>query len=342
MMKQKIFLAIGVAFVSVVSGQLAYAGPAEAIHNAQRDGVLHGAVLIASADEVYLDSYCGVLSESSGVLVDDDTRFRIASLTKLVTQLAVMRLVDEGKVELDAPISLYRPRLRAEWKDTVTIRHLLSMTSGLPREIYSDPLKGVTLSRKGMGGSFLDRNAGLELEFDPGSGSSYSNVGYWLLGAVIESVTGQPIVEAFDTLVCEPLGCDGVVVSPKKLGDGHDASGHQRQGGETVQVDDYPVHARYSSGSLSATGKQMVAIARGVFDEEYLSEESRSLMMTEFGTDGDDGQMMIAGMLPGFMNLIMIDRDRELIVVSLNNRVAENPNEFMGVVRGSFEHGWDD
>jgi CubicO group peptidase (beta-lactamase class C family) len=327
-------LSVGMVAVCAAVG---FAGPAETVITAQEQGVLHGSVTIAWADNEReaVTLHAGVRDASAEEPIENDgeTRYRIASLTKLVTQLAVLRLVDSGEVDLDEPIGTYRPELRAGWAEDVTVRDLLSMRAGLPRELHATPERGVEFDRDGCAGAYLDRRLRrLDLESEPGEREHYSNVGYWLLGAVIEAVTGQTYVDAVNTLVCAPMGVEGFAFSAERLEGAH-ARGHR---GDDV-VGQFDIATRYSSGGLCATSGQYAAIASGMLRGGFLEDETRDLLFNGFGTERGEDELMIAGMVPGFMNLVLVDREHGVVVVSLNNRVARDPNAFMHAVREVFD-----
>ncbi|MEQ8768980.1 MAG: serine hydrolase domain-containing protein [Phycisphaerales bacterium] len=307
-----------------------------AVVRARASGVLHGSVLAGSADRPVRTSK-GSIAEPDGDDIDADTRFRIASLTKLFTQVAALRLAKSGRLNLDAPVGAYRPELQAPWKDTVTIRQLLAMTSGLPRELNGSPERGVEYDDAGLAGAYLDAHAGIALESDPGTRSAYSNLGYWLVGAAIEAVTGKSYVDAVNELVLTPLGADPVALSPMELGADGLAAPHRSGDRGCERAPDYPVDQRYSSGGLVASAGQVHAVAVGIFDKEFLGAPSVGELFSQFGTEPEGRITTVAGMVPGFMNLVMIDRESESAVVSLNNCVAEDPNAFMASVRSIAE-----
>lgn len=327
--------AVGVAVMSalLLLEAPALAGPASSVVRAQRSGVLHGSITVATPDRVMLERHAGRIGEPEDTRVDETTRFRIASLTKLFTQLAALELAEQGRLDLDAPISTYRPDLEAAWKDRVTTRHLLAMTSGLSRELHATPERGVEYDDEGFAGGYLDGHAGAELRGEPGGAHAYSNLGYWLVGAVIESVAGESFVDAVNRLVLEPLGAEPVALSPAALGLDHEAAGHAMEGGQSARLPDMPIAQRYASGGLCATIGQLRAVALATLDDRLLTPGSRELLFSRFGTAEPDTRLMIAGMVPGFMNLLMADRESGVVVVSLNNRIAEDPNAFMGVIR---------
>ncbi len=334
--KSTVVLPLIAAAVVVSSAHADRADVRRAVVRARGSGVLHGSVVAGSADRPVRSS-TGSIAEPDGDDIDADTRFRIASLTKLFTQVAALRLAESGDLDLDAPIGRYRPDLRAPWKDTVTIRQLLAMTSGLPRELHGSPERGVEYDDAGLAGAYLDAHAGIELESDPGDRGSYSNLGYWLVGAAIESVTGKPYIDAVNELVMAPLGADPVALSPAELGADGLAAPHVSGDRGCDRAPDYPVDQRYSSGGIAASAGQVHAVAVGIFDGAFLSDAGVRELFSQFGTEPEGRITTVAGMVPGFMNLVMIDRESESAVVSLNNCVAEDPNAFMAVVRSIAE-----
>jgi D-alanyl-D-alanine carboxypeptidase len=157
-----------------------------------------------------------------------DTRFRIASVSKMFTVVAIMQLVNDGSVELDQPIvgqlgldgPFTDPRLA-----TVTVRQLLSHMSGFPvsRGIFFG--HGVNTWHEAAQAAL-----GQMLEFDPGTAFRYSNTNYCLLGLLLESVTGQPFETAIRERVLEPLGARAHLAPTfdTKPGDALHASGAGR------------------------------------------------------------------------------------------------------------------
>ncbi|MDQ3606392.1 MAG: beta-lactamase family protein, partial [Gemmatimonadota bacterium] len=134
----------------------------------------------------------------SGEPVDpDSTVYDIASLTKVVaTTTAVMLLVDDGRMALDAPVRRYLPEFGGGNKDRVTVRQLLAHTSGLPS--WSDAAGG-TPERA------LARVISTPLKAAPGSRVEYSDVGFVVLWAAAESAAGEPLAELLGRRVFHPL-----------------------------------------------------------------------------------------------------------------------------------------
>jgi CubicO group peptidase (beta-lactamase class C family) len=156
----------------------------------------------ADGREVY--ACHGVTSVDNPLPVDRDTLYVLGSVTKTVTATALMRLVAEGRVDLDAPVRRYVPELRLKDERAaaeITVSQLLNHTSGLDWGFTSDTGEG----DDALAG-YVAKMAELELIAPPGTRASYSQAGYNLVGRIVEKVTGLTFERAVATLLFEPLG----------------------------------------------------------------------------------------------------------------------------------------
>lgn len=144
----------------------------------------------------------GVASVEFGVPVTTDTVFEIGSVSKQMTAAGILLLVEDGKINLDAPISTYLTNTPAAWKD-VTVRHLLTHTSGV--KSYSS-LEGFELFRHLKTDEFIIALSPYPLEFTPGERNIYSNSGFTLLGHIIQTVSGKPYMQFMRERIFMPLG----------------------------------------------------------------------------------------------------------------------------------------
>jgi beta-N-acetylhexosaminidase len=137
--------------------------------------------------------------------VSDSTVYDLASLTKVVaTTSAVMLLVDRGRIELDAPLSRYLPAWpEGGWRDRVTVRRLLEHRAGLPAFVrFWHPSEGALRGVEPV----IDAIAALEPSGEPGERYVYSDLGFILLGAMVEAVTGTDLADFTAEDLWNPLG----------------------------------------------------------------------------------------------------------------------------------------
>jgi len=138
--------------------------------------------------------------------------FDLASLTKVcATTFGIMKLVDEGKISVDDPIYKYLPEFKEGAKSKITIRHLLTHTSGLPQWV---PTYYHAKNRKDR----YEYIAGLPLKWEVGQGRHYSDLGFMLLGDIIERVTGQRFDQYVSETIYQPLGLKYTTFNPLQKG----------------------------------------------------------------------------------------------------------------------------
>ena len=172
--------------------------------DAHTPGLVYGVVV---GEKLAHARALGVRSLRTKAPVTTETRFRIASMTKMMTALLVLDLQDQGRIFLDAPAETYVPHLK-RWayptKDSrkVTVRDLLQHTSGF---VTDDPWADRQMSRTPRQ---LDRFLAEAQPFTaaPGATWSYSNFGYAILGRLIETVTKQSFAQRLETRILRPLG----------------------------------------------------------------------------------------------------------------------------------------
>ena len=157
----------------------------------------------------------GVADRRTGVAITEDTGFRIASVTKTFTAVAVMQLVERGSVELDAPANDYLHQLRlvparADHRPA-SVRHLLTHTAGLGELAHLSGLIRPDFGESVLAGEPLPTVAdfyggAIRLKSEPGTGFTYGNHSPTVLGQLVEDVTGEPLAGVFRESIFGPLG----------------------------------------------------------------------------------------------------------------------------------------
>ena len=179
------------------------------LDHAVLDSAFPGAVAVVGSSSGTLATVAaGRLDWNEQTIPDEHTLWDLASLTKVVgTTSAMIRLVAEGRVELDAPVQRYLPRWSVPGAERVSIRHLLLHTAGLRAH---RPLYLETADPAGARAQVYATT----LDTVPGARTVYSDLGIILLGDVIESITGEPIDAYLKRTVFEPLGMHETMFSP--------------------------------------------------------------------------------------------------------------------------------
>jgi CubicO group peptidase (beta-lactamase class C family) len=204
-----------------------------------------GVVVGVLADDQEIYACHGVTSIDNPLPIDRDTLYVLGSVTKTYTATALMRLVTEGKVDLDAPVRRYVPELQLaddSGAAGVTVLQLLNHTSGLGWDLLVDTGEGDDALA-----SYVAKLAELELVTPPGTRASYSQAGYSLLGRIVEKITSLTYERAVASLVFEPLGLSHSFFAPEDVMTRRFAVGHNPGDNGTLAV------ARLWRGSLAET-----------------------------------------------------------------------------------------
>lgn len=207
------------------------------------------ALAVVEGDQVVYERGYG-RARPGGEPPSSQTPFVLGSTTKSITALAVMQLVEAGKVDLDAPVQRYLAWFRVADPDvsaSITVRHLLNQTSGLPM------LPGMTLlANLDQDARAAERQvrdlATLELSRAPGAGWEYSNLNYMLLGLIIEAASGESYPDYIQHHIFDPLGMGHSFTSLARAKEASLAVGHRNWFGYPLPVIDLPT----PRGSLAA------------------------------------------------------------------------------------------
>lgn len=266
--------------------------PVDATHWQQRLSALATAHKIPGATlgiqrlgEDPVIAHHGITNVRTGIQTTDDTLFQIGSISKVWTATVAMQLVDEGLIDLDAPILDVLPELRLSDPHTqqhVTLRHLLTHTSGIDGDVFTDTGRGDdTLER------YTELLADVAQNHPLGATFSYCNSGFSLVGRVIEKLTGKTWDAAMKERLFDPLGLTHTVTLPDEAIMYRAATGHttvDEDGPHLAPVWVLP-RATGPAGLISAQAEDVLPFAlshlRGGVAADgtrVLSEASTSLM----------------------------------------------------------------
>jgi CubicO group peptidase (beta-lactamase class C family) len=222
-----VFIALAVLAVSALA-QDRYAQRLDpAIEQVVKDEKIPGlAVGIVQGGRLVYSRGFGVMKLGEPNPVTPETLFHMASITKPFVATAIMQLVEQGKVDLDAPVTKYLPyfRLKDPWYKSITVRHMLTHTSGMPD--VDDYLWNKPEYDDGALERYVRSLADKKLRFDPGTKFAYSNMAYEVLGDLVAKVAGVSVEDYVDEHILKPLGMTSSTLliknaDPSKLAAGH-------------------------------------------------------------------------------------------------------------------------
>ncbi len=235
----------------------------------------NGTVLVAENGKVIVKKGYGLANMEWNIPNTPDTKFRLGSVTKQFTAFLILQLVDQGKLKVSEKITTYLPDYPKATGDKITVHHLLTHTSGIPN--YTNfPRFFETMSRDPYAPeAFVKKFSDLPLDFEPGSNFSYSNSGYFLLGVLIEKVTGKPYATVLQEAILTPAqlkdtGYDlpGPIL-PKR------AAAYEKRGSGYVNAPYLDMTIPYAAGSLYSTVEDLYRWDQLLYTDKLLSAASK-------------------------------------------------------------------
>ncbi len=217
--------------------------------------------------------------------------YRMASVSKTFTALAVLKLVEEGKIDLDKEVQSYVPYFpQKKWP--ITVRQLLGHLSGISH--YKDYDKEGHFKDHMNTEQAVSVFKDFELVAEPGTKYNYSSYGFNLLGAVIEEASGESYGEYIRKNVFHPLGMnDSRMDSPEELIP-HRVQGYRLIDGEIKNSEFVDISSRFAAGGTRSTVIDLLKYSKGICEKKILKPETWDLLFTSMTTK--EGQLTWYGM----------------------------------------------
>ena len=304
---------------------------------ARYDGDVPGASVLAVKDgETVLAKSYGYADLEARVRATPQTNYRLASVTKQFTAASILLLAEDGKLSIDDPVKRWLPSLPAA-ADAVTIRHLLSHTSGLidyedvmPADT-KDPLHDADVLRilEGQNRTY----------FAPGTSYRYSNSGYALLALIVGKASGKDFASFLRERIFLPLGMNDTVAFEDGISTvANRAYGYSEIDGRWQRTDQSLTSAVLGDGGIYSSIEDLAKWNAALDDSRLLIEASRKLAFSPhtttdepdvehygFGWRLNGGTQWHSGETIGFRNAIVRWPEQKLTVIVLTNRDDPEP-----------------
>ena len=290
-----------------------------------------GVILTATAGRIGYERAFGMADIAAKRPATVGTRYAIASISKWLTTLTVLRLAEQGRLALDASLVSLLPDYRADTGAKVTLAHLLSNTSGIPNGFITALRADSTLLSQSLPpAEAVKRFCSGDLAFEPGSKFDYAMTNWFVVMAIIERASGQPYEQAMRTITLAPLGLSQTSADPLLA-----TTKSYRTVDPLVEWPDPRNPITAASGGYLSTAHDLLRAAHAVFDGKFLTPVSLSAMgmvrvpEQDYSLGGRVRTMTIAGKpvkaawetgrTAGFRSLLAHRYDTRETVVILNN-----------------------
>ena len=251
-----------------------------------RDQGFQGVVMLGRRGRPVFTRAAGKADLATGAPATPRTVYAVASISKMLTAVTVLKLVEAGGLDLDAPILRYLPDYRADTGARITLRRLLSNASGVPNlfttAIKADP----TLFSRSMETSEAVKTfCEGDLIFEPGARFDYALTNWIIVLAIVEAVTGQPFQQAMRRISLDPLGLAHTDAAEATGSAPATAISYRTVDPPLVWPNDRKPYMAAAGGYFS-TGRDLLRAAHLIFDGAFLAPASRrSLTTVEVASD---------------------------------------------------------
>lgn len=242
-----------------------------------KDDSSGAAVLVAQNGEILYEKGFGFANLEHHVPVTPETKFRIGSITKQFTAAAILKLQEEGSLSVDDSLSKFLPDYPRG--NEVTIHHLLTHTSGI-HSYTNKPNFMETVTAEVKPEDLIDSFKDDDFDFDPGEKWLYNNSGYFLLGYIVEKVSGESFGDYLKNHFFEPLGMKNTGVHHWSLILEHEATGYSYKNGKFQKALNWDMSRAGGAGALYSTVGDLYRWNEAIFNGKALSESSLEASFT--------------------------------------------------------------
>lgn len=259
----------------------------ELLNTCLTNNQFNGTGLVAENGKVIFRKGYGSANFDYNLPNSPETKFRIGSITKQFAAALIMQLVEKNKIKIENKIVDYLTEYRKDTGSKVTIHHLLTHTSGIPSytglpNFWSDSTRN-PYSVEYVVKTFCSG----DLEFEPGTRYLYNNSGYFLLGAIIEKVTGKPFAQVLDENILKPLGMQNTAIEDESLILPDRAAGYVMNVSQRVREPYFHMTNAYAAGAMYSTVDDLYKWDQALYGEKVMSAKSKKLYFApHFPTGG--------------------------------------------------------
>ncbi len=241
-----------------------------------------GTILIGHNDSVIEHRAYGMANIEHKVKNNLDTKFNLASISKLITSIGVLQLVEQGKIDLNETVGTYLPDYSNTLvRDSVTIHHLLTHTSGVP-PFYDDDFITSDKMKYKIVDDFLTLFEGDSLNFRPSDRYQYSGSGFILLGKIIEEISDMDYYSYIDNLVFKKAGMHNSLSIPTDSIVSNKSDGYTCLWGDQAYYsrNDYYISMASPAGFHYSTSNDLFLFLRALRNGTLINEASKTLLTT--------------------------------------------------------------
>jgi CubicO group peptidase (beta-lactamase class C family) len=248
--------------------------------------VFEGSILVAKSGKIVFNKGFGLANKEWQISNTAESKYGIGSITKSITAILIMQLVEQNKLSLQDTIEKYLPNLPKEKASQISIHHLLSHTSGLPNYFAIPGWTNGKFNKSINRHEFSKILEKIELQTSPGDRYQYSNIGYFFLAQIIEKITNKDYATVLSDNISKPLGMKNTGLHYSEIVLENEATGYQvaKNGGYRKTLINRNIFR--GAGDIFSTIGDLFLLEQALYGNKLLTDKSKSIMFAKQNSYG--------------------------------------------------------
>ena len=237
-----------------------------------------GSIALRENDKIFFAKAYGYADLETNKKLDENSKLKIGSITKTFTATIIMQLIDKKKLSLETKLSDFYPNIPNANK--ITIHHLLHHRTGIPDYLNDDESSAERIFVDNSRAEMIDRITKYESVFEPNSQHKYSNSNYYLLGAIIETITKKSFAENLNSRIVKKLNLKNIVIPKQTDVKNNESFSFLYDGKAWQKTPEWNNSLPFAAGDIAATPSDLTAFLHSLFNGKLVSETSLESMKT--------------------------------------------------------------
>lgn len=238
-----------------------------------------GSLAIQEGNTIVFSKAYGASDIENNTKANEETKYKIGSITKTFTAIVIMQLIEEKKLKLDTQLSVFYPKVNNA--DKITINDLLHQRTGIPDYINQDSITKEELNTPNLKEAIFNKIENYNSLFEPNSQYAYSNSNYYLLGGIIEKITKKSYSENIEKRIINKIGLKNTFYPKEGVKTiNNESYSYIYSGSSWEKIDEWKNDIAYAAGAIASTPSDLTNFMRALFKEKLVKKNSLKEMKT--------------------------------------------------------------
>lgn len=238
-----------------------------------------GSLAIQEGNTIVFSKAYGASDIENNTKSNEETKYKIGSITKTFTAIVIMQLIEEKKLKLDTQLSVFYPKVNNA--DKITINDLLHQRTGIPDYINQDSITKEELNAPNLKEAIFNKIENYNSLFEPNSQYAYNNSNYYLLGGIIEKITKKSYSENIEKRIINKIGLKNTFYPKEGVKTiNNESYSYIYSGSSWEKIDEWKNDIAYAAGAIVSTPSDLTNFMRALFQGKLVKKNSLEEMKT--------------------------------------------------------------